>query len=149
MRVDVGALMAQQFVSVGERLVGAAAVAHELHRRAAKCGGNFARRGHRIRIRHDQVHLAEASRHDRATQPQHAVLGMRVEHFFELSQRSFGIVAFQFIELIGDGAGIDGFFGMQLTRDVVDDVFAAETARAIEQSARICPGGAGGRWPSQ
>ncbi len=145
MRIDAATLTPQQFVSVGERLVGAATVAHELHGGAAERRRNFARRRHRVRIGDDQIHFAEASRDDRATQLQHAVVRMRAEHFLELGQRSFGIVAFEFVELIGGGARIDGFFGMQLARDFVDDVFAAETAGAIEQPARVGPCSAGGR----
>jgi hypothetical protein len=70
---------------------------------------------------------------------------MGAQQFFELGQRSFGIVALEFVELIGGGAGIDSFFGMQLARDVVNDIFAAETARAIQQPARVGARSAGGR----
>ena len=145
MRIDAATLAAQQFVGVGERLVGASAVAHELHGRAAKCRRDFPRRRHRVRIGDDQVHPAQASGDDRAAQLEHAIVGMRAEHLFKLGQRGFGIIAFELVELVGDRAGVIGLFGMQLARDVVNDVLAAETARTIEQPARVGSGGAGRR----
>ncbi len=43
MRIDAGALFAKQIVGVGQRLIGAATIAHELHRGASECGRNVAR----------------------------------------------------------------------------------------------------------
>jgi len=76
---------------------------------------------------------------------------MRAEHFLELGQRSFGIVAFEFCRADRRPSRRQPFFGMQLTRDVGDDVFAAEPARTIEQPAgvRSCCAGRRERLPQR
>ena len=70
---------------------------------------------------------------------------MLAQQFLECGQRSFGIVVFEFVELSGGGAGVDSLLGMQLVRELVHDVFAAEPACAIQQPARVDAAGACGR----